>query len=96
MNKIIVAGDTLSAGVKLLMAVGVVYGAYRVYQFGQEAKQSANDFKADVDQVKNDVVEFGTETINPYSRNNFIKQSFVGDALTPVFDGIFDLVGVGK
>jgi len=74
MNKIITAGDTLSAGIKIALAVGAVVVVYRGYQFSQDLKKQAEKYGQQYDSAKNSAVEFATETVNPASNKNFIYQ----------------------
>jgi len=90
-NKIIQAGDTLGAAVKIGAALGVVYVGYKIYRSTQQAAARAEEFKQDVSQVTGSVTTFFSETINPASRENFIFKASeqVG---RKVGSGIFDLL----
>jgi len=94
-NKIIEAGDTVGAAVKVGAAVVVVYGLYKAYQFSQDVKSKVDSIEQGVNDAKAAGTEFVTETINPTSRENFINQA-VGDYTKPVFFKVFDFFGVGK
>lgn len=91
MNKVIVAGDTLSAAVKIVAAVGVVYGGYKVYQFSKSLKASADELQNDIESATLSGKEFFTETINPASEKNAINGA-IGDYTRPVFFSIFDFL----
>lgn len=96
MNKVIEAGDTVTAVAKVGAALGVVYVVYKLYSFSKDVKASADSVQDSIESAKQSSLEFVTETINPASKENFINQSAIGKTLTPVFDLIFDFVGVGK
>lgn len=86
----------MTAGVKVGLAIGAVYGAYRLYTLSQNIKEKSEVFESGIDAATTSTKEFFTETINPVSSENFIKQSVVGEVLTPVFNNVFHIFGVGK
>ncbi len=89
MNKVIVAGDTLGAAVKISLALGVVYAVYKAYSF-------SGSVEADYQAAKQETSDFFTKTVNPASKDNFINDSVIGDFLTPGFNTLFEALGVGE
>ncbi len=96
MNKIIEAGDTLGAVVKLAAGGVVLYGLWRVYRISQDASEKAAQVSQTIDDATQGATEFFTGTINPVSNKNFIYQSSVGQAAKGVLFNVFDYFGVGK
>ena len=96
MNKIIEAGDTLGAVVKLAAAGAVMYGLWRVYRISQDASKKAAEVSQTIDDAAQGAKEFVTGTINPASQKNFIYQSSAGQAAKGVLFNVFDYFGVGK
>lgn len=84
MSMLITVSNNADAALKIGVAVAAMYAAYRLYTL-------SNDISEKAKVIGDDVEDFVTETVNPYSKKNFINQSFVGDAIRPVFDGVFDL-----
>jgi len=90
MNKVILAGDTLSAAVKIGVAAAAVYGVYKLYQVSQDAKRQADRIGIQIEEAQEEVGFFITDTVNPASHNNFINQSFIGDILGKPVDAVIE------